>query len=291
MIPTLNIVAWSQTTPWTEQRQVEQDLIISRAMVALFSDDFLKSELRFRGGTALHKLHFPKPLRYSEDIDLVRTSAGPIGPVLTRVREMLNPWLREPQFVQSEIAPKLKYSVEAEDNTSPAPIRLKIEINTRERVAYDTPQALPFSVENPWFTGTADIPTFSNEELLSTKVRALLQRNKGRDLIDIAHALDIFEDFDAAKTVEVLGKYLTATGISISREEAERRMFSKLNNPNFMADVRPLLSADEAESFDENASKTAFVEVFDKIIRFMPGKAWQQTEEMTEKFGLIGLGK
>ena len=223
--------------------------------------------------------------------NLVRTSAGPIGPVLTRVREMLNPWLREPQFVQSEIAPKLKYSVEAEDNTSPAPIRLKIEINTRERVAYDTPQALPFSVENPWFTGTADIPTFSNEELLSTKVRALLQRNKGRDLIDIAHALDIFEDFDAAKTVEVLGKYLTATGISISREEAERRMFSKLNNPNFMADVRPLLSADEAESFDENASKTAFVEVFDKIIRFMPGKAWQQTEEMTEKFGLIGLGK
>jgi predicted nucleotidyltransferase component of viral defense system len=91
VIPSLNIVAWSQTTPWTEQRQVEQDLIISRAMVALFSDDFLKSELRFRGGTALNKLHFPKPLRYSEDIDLVRTTAGPIGPVLTRVREMLNP--------------------------------------------------------------------------------------------------------------------------------------------------------------------------------------------------------
>jgi hypothetical protein len=150
---------------------------------------------------------------------------------------------------------------------------------------------LPFSVENPWFTGTADIPTFSNEELLSTKVRALLQRNRGRDLMDIAHALDIFEDFDAAKTVEVLGKYLAATGISISREEAERRMFSKLNNPNFMADVRPLLSADEAENFDEQAAKTAFVEVFDKIIRLMPGKAWQQTEEMTEKFGLIGLGE
>jgi hypothetical protein len=156
-------------------------------------------------------------------------------------------------------------------------------------MVYDTPQALPFSVENPWFTGTADIPTFSKEELLSTKVRALLQRNRGRDLIDIARALDIFEDFDAAKTVEVLGKYLAATGISISREEAERRMFLKLNNPNFMADVRPLLSADEAEKFDDNASKTAFVEVFDRIIRLMPGKAWEQTDEMTEKFGLIGL--
>ncbi|WP_249791456.1 nucleotidyl transferase AbiEii/AbiGii toxin family protein [Bradyrhizobium sp. SRL28] len=68
MIPALNIVAWSQTTPWVEQRQVEQDLIISRALVALFSDEFLKAEL---GGTALNNLHFPKPLRYSEDIDLV----------------------------------------------------------------------------------------------------------------------------------------------------------------------------------------------------------------------------
>jgi predicted nucleotidyltransferase component of viral defense system len=291
MIPSLNIVAWSKTTPWTEQRQVEQDLIISRALIALFSDDFLKSELRFRGGTALNKLHFPKPLRYSEDIDLVRTTAGPIGPVLTRVREVLNPWLGEPQFVQSDIAPKLKYSVEAEDKTSPAPIRLKIEINTRERTAYDTPQALPFSVENPWFTGTADIPTFSNEELLSTKVRALLQRNKGRDLIDIAHALDIFTGFDAAKTIDVLGKYLAATEISISRAQAEQRMFAKLNNPNFMADVRPLLSADEAENFDDAASKAAFVKVFGKIIRPMPGKPWAQTEEMIEKFDLTGLAE
>ncbi|WP_308163784.1 nucleotidyl transferase AbiEii/AbiGii toxin family protein [Bradyrhizobium sp. SRL28] len=74
----------------------------------------------------------------------------------------------------------------------------------------------------------------SNEELLSTKLRALLQCHKGRDLIDIAHALDIFEGFDASTTVEVLGKYLAAGGISISRAEAEKRMFTKLNNPNFM---------------------------------------------------------
>jgi len=89
MIPSLNIVAWSQTTPWAEQRQVEQDLIISRAMVALFSDGFLKAELRFRGGTALNKLHFPKPLRYSEDLDLTRTTEGPVGPVLDALRKLL----------------------------------------------------------------------------------------------------------------------------------------------------------------------------------------------------------
>jgi predicted nucleotidyltransferase component of viral defense system len=73
MIPTMNITAWSKHAPWAEQRQVEQDLIISRAIVELFNDRFLADELRFRGGTALNKLHFPAPLRYSEDIDLVRS--------------------------------------------------------------------------------------------------------------------------------------------------------------------------------------------------------------------------
>ncbi|MDA8363981.1 MAG: nucleotidyl transferase AbiEii/AbiGii toxin family protein, partial [Gammaproteobacteria bacterium] len=76
MIPQDYITAWNSVVPWAIQRQVEQDLIISRALVAIFSDPFLRGELRFRGGTALHKLHFPTPLRYSEDIDLVRTTAG-----------------------------------------------------------------------------------------------------------------------------------------------------------------------------------------------------------------------
>ncbi|WP_375143543.1 hypothetical protein [Bradyrhizobium sp. CCGUVB14] len=62
MMPTPNIVAWSKIAPWAEPRQVEQDLIIARALVELFSDPFLSKELRFRGGTALNKLHFPKPL-------------------------------------------------------------------------------------------------------------------------------------------------------------------------------------------------------------------------------------
>ena len=53
MVPSLHIVAWGKAVPWAEPRQVEQDLIISRAVVALFDDPFLHRELRFRGGTAL----------------------------------------------------------------------------------------------------------------------------------------------------------------------------------------------------------------------------------------------
>jgi Nucleotidyl transferase AbiEii toxin, Type IV TA system len=82
MIPAMNIVAWGRTVPWVEQRQVEQDLIMARALVEIFSNDFLRTRLRFRGGTALNKLHLPKALRYSEDIDLTRTTGGKLGPGL-----------------------------------------------------------------------------------------------------------------------------------------------------------------------------------------------------------------
>src|SRR5215470_5575641 len=56
MIPMMHIVAWGKTVPWTEVRQIEQDLVICRARVELFRDDFLREQVRFRGGTALNKL-------------------------------------------------------------------------------------------------------------------------------------------------------------------------------------------------------------------------------------------
>jgi hypothetical protein len=140
MIPMMNIIAWSHRAPWPEMRQVEQDLIISRAIVAIFSDEHLRRQLRFRGGTALNKLHFPQPFRYSEDIDLVRTESGPIGPVLDRLRDVLEPWLGRANFDQSPVAPKLRFKVPAEDAASAAQIRLKLEINTSETQAYDPPR-------------------------------------------------------------------------------------------------------------------------------------------------------
>ena len=132
MIPRLNIVAWSRAVPWPEPRQVEQDLIICRTIIEVFSDPVLCSKLRLRGGTALNKLHFPTPLRYSEDIDLVRTTTGPIGPILDRLRAVLEPWLGRASFRPSRVAPKLRFRARAEDDSA-AIIRL------RPRQALTTP--------------------------------------------------------------------------------------------------------------------------------------------------------
>ncbi|MGH7073747.1 MAG: nucleotidyl transferase AbiEii/AbiGii toxin family protein [Stellaceae bacterium] len=286
MIPQDYITAWSRVAPWTSQRQVEQDLIISRAIVAIFSDPFLRGELRFRGGTALNKLHFPAPLRYSEDIDLVRTTAGPISPLLDRLHDILDPWLGKPRFDQSPVAPKLKYPVEAEDRDSPSPIRLKIEINTREREAYDPPIEIPFGVQNPWFAGEAAIPTFSREEMLATKLRALLQRNKGRDLFDLDHALTVFERLNTARIVECFVLYLEKAEVTISRAEAQQRMFQKLANPTFFTDMRPLLQTDRARALNDEALKATFVRVMNELIDLIPGDEWAKAGEMRERFGV-----
>lgn len=285
MIPAQNIVAWSNIVPWADQRQVEQDLIICRALVNIFTDEALREALRFRGGTALNKLHFPAPLRYSEDIDLVRTSAGPIGPILDRLRTVLEPWLGRAQFDQSPVAPKFRFRVAAEDG-SDVPIRLKVEINTREIEAYDPPHAMPLRVENPWFTGEAAIPTFSREEMLATKLRALLQRDKGRDLYDLSHALETFRDLDTAKIATLFGRYLELSGQSISRAQAEERMFAKLANPRFLTDMKPLLPAAQAEGLTDTSTRAAFVSVFDKVVARIAGDPWVRTEEMKERFGL-----
>ncbi len=79
MIPSAYIQAWSLKAPWPDSRQVEQDLIISRALCDLFNAPALNGRIAFRGGTAIHKLLFKQPLRYSEDIDLVQAQAEPIG--------------------------------------------------------------------------------------------------------------------------------------------------------------------------------------------------------------------
>jgi hypothetical protein len=72
LIPRAYLQEWSTTAPWPDLGQVEQDLIICRALCDLFSAPKLKGRIAFRGGTAINKLLFRQPLRYSKDIDLVQ---------------------------------------------------------------------------------------------------------------------------------------------------------------------------------------------------------------------------
>ena len=67
MIDMKSIRQWGEAHPWTNKAFVEQDLVICRALVAIYSDPFLSRALAFRGGTALHKLFLSPQVRYSEE--------------------------------------------------------------------------------------------------------------------------------------------------------------------------------------------------------------------------------
>ena len=77
--------------------QIEQDLIITTALLKIYQHPILSEKFAFRGGTALNKLYFNPPTRYSEDIDLVQITSEPIGPMITILREIMDPWLGKPK--------------------------------------------------------------------------------------------------------------------------------------------------------------------------------------------------
>lgn len=88
MIPKAYIDAWSEYAPWQQNLQVEQDMVIERALIEIFSDPFLNERLVFRGGTALYKIYLKPQARYSEDIDLVQMKSEPIKETIDVVIEI-----------------------------------------------------------------------------------------------------------------------------------------------------------------------------------------------------------
>ncbi len=262
------VTQWRDTAPWQADWQVEQDLVISRALVELYRAELVRSQLAFRGGTALHKLFMAPAARYSEDIDLVQVAPGPIGPALDAIRQALDPWLGEPQRKFGDGRATLMYRFASED-AAPLLMRLKIEINTREHLAVLGLASAEFSVSNRWFSGSSRVTTFAIEELLATKLRALFQRRKGRDLFDLWMGLQR-SDVDPALVAKVFCQYMAAEGRPITRAEFEANLAAKHVNADFRRDTSILLRTGVPWAFDE-----AMAAVLDRLVALLPGDPWR----------------
>ncbi len=268
MIPYDFITEWRSQAPWVSDLQVEQDLVISRALVEIFSRPVIMEGLAFRGGTALYKLHLRPPARYSEDIDLVQVAAGPIGPVLQEVRSALDPWLGEPRWKRGEGRVTLVYRYDSEGPPA-VRMKLKVEINTREHFAVFGRLSQRLEVASRWFSGSADIPGFDLDELLTTKLRALYQRKKGRDLFDLALALRS-APVDPRRVVEAFSRYMSHEDVRVTRAEFERNLAQKRRDPIFTSDMTPLLAS--GHTWDPGS---AFESVYDRLVALLPGEPWK----------------
>ncbi|MFA7583112.1 MAG: nucleotidyl transferase AbiEii/AbiGii toxin family protein [Proteiniphilum sp.] len=263
MIPLRYITEWKTQAPWPTDAQVEQDLIIARALVEIFSDNFLKNALAFRGGTALHKLYLQPQARYSEGIDLVQINSEPINPILKQIRERLA-FLGTKRTVKQHIH---NNTIIYRFDTSTQPIinmRLKIEINTREHFNVLELRKIPYRIENGWFTGECIITSYEIEEMLGTKLRALYQRRKGRDLFDLYWALKN-QQIDAEKLIRC---YKTYMQFSVDKPPTQKQFRTnieeKMTDREFLEDIHIILKPG-TEYNNDKAWEAVRKEIIEKI--------------------------
>lgn len=259
------ITQWQAHAPWPYLDQVEHDLVLSRAICELYKAPVVASNLIFRGGTALHKLFFDRPGRFSEDLDFVQREAQPIGDTITAVRSCLDHWLGQPKWKQGESRFTLYYRFETE--TEPVTQRkLKVEINTREHFNILPLKSVNFSVSSDWYKGCVGVSCYELEELLATKLRALYQRSKGRDLFDVWYACQKFPSLNLDKVVDVFANYMDRNQISITAKQYLENLQKKKTSQVFNDDIHLLLSPDVVDSYTQSE---AYDLLFDKVITRM----------------------
>ena len=236
MIPYDVVNAWGVAHPWISREQIEQDMLLSRAICDIYSNNLLSKELVFRGGTALNKLVLPRPYRYSEDLDFVRSSAGGIGDIM---KELTYIGKQSGFLVKTKmgIYPKLYWQCVAQTGRI---LKIKIEINTYERNSALPVAEIEHSVATDWYSCKAIARVFQNEELAATKIRALYQRTKGRDLFD----LWLLATKVGLNTEAVLLAFSKYRPDGFTAKNSIDNLEKKLRDVKFVSDINNLLASD-----------------------------------------------
>lgn len=249
-----DILAHQDVVPWAARHQVEQDLLLCRAMVALFDDEFLRSQIAMRGGTLLHKVHLEPAARYSEDIDLVAVGTRPAEHIRRAIRRVLGDVLGAPKTsvwdslrlaVRNTVKPSrvLRMTYSARSLIEPAwVLEIVVEANVTERKPHRNVVEMPFSFPFRGNPARTRIRGFDIHEMLGTKMRALFQRKRGRDLFDLYWALTKSPvPVDPAAIIDSFQHYMKQEGAKAKRAEFMGILEEHLGDRGFCSDMQSLL--------------------------------------------------
>jgi predicted nucleotidyltransferase component of viral defense system len=259
MIQQAHLTAWQAYAPWPKRSQIEQDLRLSRGVAAIFSDDVLREHLAMRGGTVLHKAHLAPAARYSEDIDLVLVKAMDVKVLDRHLRRVLTPVLGRPRdsliadawlTIRNVLRPSqiLRTSYRFVPLGLQREETIKVEVNLNENASLYPLVDVAFDMlDDDGDPRRAIARSYDINEMLGTKTRALMQREQGRDLFDLAHAWQLSEAgstpyaVDGRKAMEAFAWYLEKEGTHFSRQEAEQQLNLRLAKAGFRRDMDTLL--------------------------------------------------
>jgi predicted nucleotidyltransferase component of viral defense system len=214
---------------------------------------------------------------YSEDIDLVQIHPEPIGTTVDGIGRALS-WLGKFKWEKAAHSMHLVFRFIPEADAG-SQLKLKVEINTREHQNLYGLKTYAFEVNCGWHQAKAKIVSFESEEIFGTKLRALLQRHKNRDLFDLNQGL-LQLGLDGERVIACFQHYLALEGHPISRANAEERMLKKLNQ-SLTEDIAPLLPA--GVSFTDDDAIVAFGRVWGELIKRIPGDPWKSSQAVIEE--------
>ena len=251
-----DVIDHQSVVPWPSQIQVEQDLLLCRTMVALFSDAFLQSQIAMRGGTLLHKVHLAPASSYSEDIDLVVFGDRPEGHIRKALNRVLSGVLGMPRLsvwddlklaIRNTVKPSrvLRMTYAIPSLVEPGKnLEIVVEANVTERTPHLPVIKMPFEFPFQNSVVSAQVNGYDIHEMLGTKMRALFQRRRGRDLFDLHWALELAKPaVNPAKIIESFQHYLKLEGSVAGRAEFGAMLDAHLADRGFRSDMNQLLRA------------------------------------------------
>jgi hypothetical protein len=106
---------------------------------------------------------------------------------------------------------------------------------------------------------------------MGTKLRALYQRKKGRDLFDMAYALQR-DDVDPALLLRCFERYMAEGGYNVTRAQFEANLHEKSTDSDFRADIEALLGPTIPWDFEH-----AMQVVLKQVVAKLPGDSWKGT--------------
>ncbi|MCY4562100.1 MAG: nucleotidyl transferase AbiEii/AbiGii toxin family protein [Flavobacteriaceae bacterium] len=241
------IIEWSEKEKFQDDKHAEKDLYIE-SLLKLFSfSKWLLKHLIFKGGTALHKMHFEKSLRFSEDIDFEHKGNQDIGRTLNEMKLIFGKANLNIEINRNKNNYEILCSYPSHTTTKPG--KLKIEISDREDFSVLGYTQKRLHLNNVCFSSDIMMNTYNINEILSQKTRALYQRDKGRDLYDL-YVSRLHPDFDMKKIAQCFIRHMTVKkdGKAITNiptaENFIKRLKRKEKAPHFLRDVHGVLKTD-----------------------------------------------
>jgi predicted nucleotidyltransferase component of viral defense system len=117
-----------------------------------------------------------------------------------------------------------------------------VEANVTERKPHRLVVEVPFSFPFRGESVQAKIKGYDIHEMLGTKMRAMFQRRRGRDLFDLYWALTKFESqIEPSAVIESFQHYMKQEGTRANREEFIGILEAHLKDRGFCSDTESLL--------------------------------------------------